>query len=212
MRFLAAVGRDVEEHGDVESERRDQLELERAQLQHIGAVGAERLEAERRRPEIAADLDGLSGSSENVADQRRRGRFAVGAGDADGVRVRLRAAQQFDIADDRHAGGAGARHRRVRRGEAVRDTRRQHQCGGLAPRDLCRIAKRDLGGNGGAGLFAVVPGQHLGAPGGKRRRRRQPGAGKAEHRDLATLEPGHGDHRATAASRSRARRLPGSRR
>src|SRR6266851_8515666 len=58
---LEMVRGDVEQHRDVEGEAADQLQLKRAGFEHVGALAAERRQRERRRAEIAADLDPLPG-------------------------------------------------------------------------------------------------------------------------------------------------------
>ena len=190
------VGGDVEQHGDIEGERLDQVELERTRLQHIDPVGAERRQRQRRRAEIAADLDPPAGLRENVADQRRRRRFAVGAGDPDIARLGLRPPQQVDVADDLDAGLAGATHRRMRLGEGQRDAGRQHQRRDAAPVDARRIdAASHLGGGRLARLGAVVPGQHLGAAFRERAHRGTPGARETQHRDPFSGKFLDDDHR-----------------
>ncbi len=49
------IGRDVEQDRDVENEALGQFELIGAHLEHVDAIGAERLERQRRYAEIAAD-------------------------------------------------------------------------------------------------------------------------------------------------------------
>ena len=127
------VWRDVEQHGDIEGERVDQLELKRAGFEDIGAVAAERRQRQSRRAEIAADLHLPPCGGQNVADQRRRRRFAVGAGDPDIACIGPRPAEQLDIADDFGAGRAGACHDGMRRGMEVRNAGRQHQRRDLPP-------------------------------------------------------------------------------
>ena len=133
---LEVIGGDVEQYRDVEGERGDQLQLKRAGFEHIGAVAAERHQRQRRGAEIAADLDPPFGGSQDVAEQRRRRRFAVGAGDADIASRGLRPAEQFDVADDLDTGRAGMHHRRMRRGKAVRDPWRQDEGGDMPPVDV----------------------------------------------------------------------------
>ena len=168
------VGGDVEQHRDIEGERLDQVELKRTRLQNINPVRAERRQRQRRRAEIAADFDPLSGLAENVADQRRRRRFAVGAGNPDITRRRLRASEQFDIADDLDPGLAGTHHCRMRLGKGQRDAGRQHQRGNAPPVHACRIDQVHLAGDRIAHLGAVIPGQHLGPAFKQRAHRRAP--------------------------------------
>ena len=77
------VGRDVEPDRDIGAEGLEQLELVGRELQHIDAARAERRQIERAAADIAADFAAPAGLGEDVADQRRRRRLAVGAGDAD---------------------------------------------------------------------------------------------------------------------------------
>ena len=96
-------------------------------------------------PRLPPTSTAPSRAREDVADQRGRRRFAVGAGDSDIARVRLSAAQQFDIADDLGAGLARPQHGRMRLGKAVRDAGRQHQrrecCANRLPSDRAAEAR-----------------------------------------------------------------------
>jgi len=56
------------------------LELVGGEFEHVAAVGAERTQRQRRRADIAADLDRAIAAGEDMADQRRRRRLAVGPG------------------------------------------------------------------------------------------------------------------------------------
>ncbi len=121
------IGRDVEQHGDVEDEAVGQLELIGAHLQHVDAVAIERLERQHRQADIAADLDLHAGGGKDMTEQRRGGRFAVGAGDAGEPRFAPVARQQLDIADDLDAGRAGARR------DADAASGRSRECRATAP-------------------------------------------------------------------------------
>ncbi len=89
------------------SRRRRQVDLERRHLDHVDALGGGRLQRQDRGADIAAHLDVAARLGEDVGDQRRRGRLAVGAGDRHERRVRRQRAalpaEQLDVADDRDA-------------------------------------------------------------------------------------------------------------
>src|SRR5665213_1338549 len=80
------VGRQIEPHRHIERRAVDQIELIGAEFQDINAVGAEPVQRQGGGAEIAADRDLAPDRTQNMRDQRRRGRFAVGAGDADEAR------------------------------------------------------------------------------------------------------------------------------
>jgi len=207
------VRRDVEENGDVEHEALGQFELVGAELQHIDAVGAQRFEQQDRHAEIAAGLRLAPGLRQDMADQRGGRRFAVGAGNAGEMRLALGQCQQFDVADDRHAGGARLRRHRMRLRIAVRNARRQHQRPRRCEIGGAEIDDRQPGLSGGVALRrCIVPGHDRGAPPLQRGGGCQAGARQAEHSDLLVAELGDFDHRLTAASAWRARRSPGSKR
>ena len=207
---------DVEQHRDVEGERVDQLELERAQLR------AHRCRRCRAAPATAPAVPRLPPIStrrpalaEDVADQRRRRRFAVGAGDADIARLGLCPAEQLDVADDLRSRPRG----RAGPPDAARDScagclatgparrcPRQSACGEVAERDLAgdRVARRGI----------VVPGEDLGAAGGERAGRRRgpsapaPARRRGDRRSCRSMR--RDASRAIAVSGSPARRSPGS--
>ena len=105
---VEVVRRDVQEHGDVEGRLDGQIELVGGKLQDEGAVARHRREVEGGGSQIAADADAAGpGRAQQVADERRRRRLAVGAGDADVARLRQRAPEQLDVADHLDAGGLG---------------------------------------------------------------------------------------------------------
>ncbi len=210
---LEMVRRDVEQDGDVEGQALRQLELIGAHLQHIDAVGGEGRERQRRRAEIAADRHLAPGLGDDMADQRSRRRFAVGAGDADIARVGAALREQLDVADDLGAGGAGARGDGIGLRIGVRDAGREDErgnAGEVAGGEIddghaCRRRGAALGGR-------VVPGHDAGAAALQRLRRDEAGAGEAHDGHLLAPERRHVDHAPTAASGWRARRSPGSRR
>ena len=114
---LEMVGREVQPDRDVGAEAARQIELVGRHFEHVGAPLAGRLEIERGAADIAADGD-RTGDREHVAEQRRRRRLAVGAGDRDeaGAAFRL-APQKLDVADDLDLGAL----RELARSGAARD-------------------------------------------------------------------------------------------
>ena len=207
------VGRDVEPHRDVGMEGLEQFELIGGKLQHVEAAFAERLEVERTAPDIAADFAAGAGLLEDVADQRRRRRLAVGAGDGDEPRPGLRPCQQLDVADDRLAGGARGDRHGMRYRQGAGNARADHESGDARPVDRGRV------GDPGAEMRrrvarrrivvpddAVDPGCPQGTHG------RQAGAREPQHHERRTLEDGEIDHPFTAASGWRGRPSRGWRR
>ena len=203
------VRRDVEPHRDVGVEGLQQLELVGGELQHVEAALAERREIERTAADIAADFAARTGLLEDVADQRRRRRLAVGACDGDELRLWLRPGQQFDIADDRLAGGA--RHDRdgMRRRQRAGNARADHERRDSRPIDRHRI------GDPGSGLCrrvtrrgTVVPGDTIDSGCTEGAHGRQAGAREPQHDERRTLEDGEIDHPFTGASGSPGRPSP----
>jgi hypothetical protein len=88
-------------------EARHQIDLEGRQLQHIDAVLDRLAQQEHRLADIAADIAVTAGRLEQMAGERRRRRFAVGAGDRHelGATARELALKDFRVADDFDACG-----------------------------------------------------------------------------------------------------------
>ena len=134
-----------------------------------------------------------AGRRGEMRDQRRGGRFAVGAGDGDEGRIRRKlralAAEQFDIADHRDAGFLRERDDPMRRRMGERHAGRQHQCRDLGPVDVVQICGGNAGGIGlGDALRVIVVGNNIGAAGKQRTGAHQPRAAQTEHRDLFPRE------------------------
>ena len=135
-----------------------------------------------------------------MRDQRRGGRFAVGAGDGDERRIRrvtaALPAKQFDIADHLDAGLLRRQHAPVRRRMGQRRAGRQHQSGEIRPGYFAQIRRDETGLRGfGEFLGAVVAGDHFRPARLQSMAARQPGAAEAEHRDRLARKGGDGDHR-----------------
>ena len=158
-------------------ERRRQVELVGRHLEHVDAPACVSARATGRRADVAADRDVAAGRRQDVGDQRRGGRLAVGAGDGDERRVRrvrrALAAEQLDVADDLDA----------RRRCALSTV----QCGSGwvsgTPGDSTSAAKlRPVGAaqiDDGEALGLRAPRRVLGGvvvPGGDHARRRRPSA------------------------------------
>ena len=114
-----------------------------------------------------------------MGDQRRGGRFAVGAGDGDkrairGVNATL-AHEQLDIADDLDTGGMGEINGPMRLRMCQRNPRRQDEGGEIRPVRLMEIAGSDpCGSRLGNAVGIVVPGRDQRATGNQRLRSRKP--------------------------------------
>ena len=157
---IDVVGRDVEPHRDMGVEGLQQFELVGRQLQHVEAALAQRRQVERAAADIAADLAAHAGLGEDMADQRRRRRLAVGAGDGDEPRLVLGARQQLDVADDRLAGGARRGGHGMRLGKGAGNARADDQRGDARPVDARGVGDVQPGLRGGiARGGVVVPGR-----------------------------------------------------
>ncbi len=124
-----------------------------------------------------------------MRDQRRGGRFAVGAGDGDegGNRRKPAAftAEQFDVAD--HLDGIFLRERDgpMRNRMRQRHAGRQDQCCDLRPIDAVQIGGRDAGGGRlRHARRVVVEADDVGAAGKQGAGADQAGAAQPEHGDL----------------------------
>ena len=84
---VEVVGRDVEQHADAGRQRRRQLDLERRHLDHVDAVCGRRLQVQDGGADVAAHLHVASRRAQDVGDERRGRRLAVGAGDGDERRI-----------------------------------------------------------------------------------------------------------------------------
>eukprot|EP01037_Dinobryon_pediforme_P019780 gene19779-20255_t len=108
-----------------------------------------------------------------MRDERRRRRFAVGAGNGDEGRVRAKrralAAEELDVADDLDTRRAGEADAPVRLGMGERHAGRQHEGGEARPVGRAQVLDIDAGGAGGiAPGLAVVPGDDIRATGDER--------------------------------------------
>ena len=134
-----------------------------------------------------------------MGDQRRRRRFAVGAGDRDEGSVRRKqsalAAEQFDIADDLDGDGFRQNNRPMRLGMGQRHAGRQNERRERAPIGGGKIDDRNARcARARSCACVVVPGRHLRAASAKRVRGREAGASEPEQRDLAGFEAADRDH------------------
>ena len=109
---IEVVGREVQQHGDPRVERLGRLELEAADLDDVHRVGRRlgHLRAERRRRCCRRRVACTPAACEHPADERRRRRLALRAGDRDDPAAQP-ARRQLDLADDRHAAPRARRRR-----------------------------------------------------------------------------------------------------
>ena len=102
------VRSDIQEDADVEGRLDGQIELVGGELEDEGPVAWHRRKIEGGGPQIAADPNVAgAGRTQQMTDERRRRRFAVGAGDADVAGLRQRAPEELDIADQLDASIVG---------------------------------------------------------------------------------------------------------
>ena len=172
---VEVIGREVEQNADRRIYGRSEIDLEGRALDDVVAAGARRIERQDRPADVAAERHLAAAHRQQMRDESRRGRLAVGAGDGDERRCRhgaaTLAAEQFDVADDLDAGRTCADHWPGRLRMSERNAGRQHQGGEALPIGDPEIA------NGHARGFrcrdrirAVVPSRNLGAAGGERER------------------------------------------
>ena len=203
---------EIDQDADRRIERGREIDLIGRALDDVNAVtvGLRRRERQDRGADIAAELRVHAGRRGEMGDQRRRRRFAVGAGDGDERRVRrvmpALAAEQFDVADHLDAGLVRERRRPMRRRMGERHAGRQHQRRDLAPIGVAQIGGRNAGRVGFRhARRVVVEGDDVGAAGEQRAGARQPRAAQPEHRDLFAGKGRDRNHDgATSASRSTA--------
>ncbi len=189
------VRRDVQHDRHIAVQRLDQVELVGRQLQHIDRAAVQAFEIQHADADIAANTDILAGLPQDMADQRRRGRLAVGAGDADDARalvlleIGYGAGEQLHVADHRHAHHLRHLHETVGLRETVGNARRQHQsCKGL-PVASVEIDQRNAGIRRRlARGFIIVPGADPRAPGHQGAARRKARTAKAVDRDIPAIE------------------------
>ena len=79
---------DVEQDADGRIERGRKIDLIGRHLDDVDAARARRLQRQDRGADIAAHLGVVAGDAQQMRDQRRGGRLAVGAGDGDERRIR----------------------------------------------------------------------------------------------------------------------------
>ena len=171
-----------------------------------------RLKFENRRTDVAAQLHIMARLPQNMRDERRRGGFAVGAGDGDKMRIRRQAralpAEQLDVADDLYPCGPRLANGPMGRGMGERNARRKNERGKARPVCGDQIHHRRALRHGALtrGL-AIIPGGHFGAAREKRAHRRKPRPAKAKERDSASTKAGGWSHHLTlsVASPMRAR-------
>jgi hypothetical protein len=118
---VEVVRRHVQHRGRLELEGIRRLQLVRGQLEHVHGGGRPREQVERGLAEVAADAHRDARRPGELADQRRDGALAVGAGDADDAATRL-AREQLDVADQVEPLRGGP----AQEGLGQRDTRRYH--------------------------------------------------------------------------------------
>ena len=205
------VGREVQEYPRGRIERRRKVDLVGGAFDNIIAFRRRRIERQDGRAYVSAQLRVAAAALQDMGDERRRRRLAVGPGNGDERAIgRMRPSlpdEKLDVADDLDAGPTGEIDAPVRLRMRQGNARRQHESRYLRPVDRSQVRRMHaLGGRPGDAVRIVVPGRHLGAAGLQRMRGREPRSAEAEEGDLPAGEGGDRDHRAlTAASASRGR-------
>ncbi len=140
----------------------------------MDAARRRRLQIQHRHADIAAKLHVAARLAQDVSNQRRRRRFAVGAGDGDQRRVGRAsgalAGEQLDVADHLDPGGPRAVHRPVRLGVRQRHAGRQQQRVEARPVGLAQINQPEVRLRPRS--LAVVPRCNLGPSSNQRTRGR----------------------------------------
>jgi len=172
----------------------------------MGMPAARRLEREDRCADVAATLGGIAGRGEQMGDERRRRRLAIGAGDGDERRVgRDRpalAAVKLDVADHLDGGIAREPDRPVGRRMGERHAGREHERGNARPFDTAQVLDRKtLAGRFRRLAGRIVAGDHPGAAGLQRAAHGEAGRAEAEHRKGASGKGGERDHRSLRVER-----------
>ena len=190
---------DIDQDADRGIERRRKVDLIGRHLDDVDPPHPRRLQRQDRGADIAAHLGVVAGDPHQMRDQRRRGGFAVGAGDGDERRIRRMtaalAAKQFDIADHFDAGLLRRQHGPVRRRMGQRRAGRQHQGGEIRPGYVAQIRRDETGLRGlGDVVGTVVAGDHFRAAGLQGMAARKPRSAEAEHRDRLACKGSDGDH------------------
>ena len=187
---VQVIGAEVQHNSYVEAQSCDSLQHVRRHFEGIDPLRPQYIEIERRRAQIPPHLTGHAGALQNVVDQRRRGGFAIGAGDAHeaclGMTCQHRAIQKLHITQDGRASCRCGLRRWMGGRQMVRNARRKQQRigaegagGGVLQREARRFGCR-------AGFGPVIPDRDLSTPGSEAPRRRQ----------ACTAKPNHGDARA----------------
>ncbi len=125
------IGRQVDEKADARPKRRRKVDLEGRALQHMNAIRRRRRQVEHGHADVAAERDVAACLGQDMGDQRRRRRFAVGAGDGDERRGRRArrplAREELDVADHFDAGRPRALDGPMRLRMGQRHARRQYE-------------------------------------------------------------------------------------
>ena len=193
------VRRDIQQNADRGIQRGRQIDLVGRHLDHMDAALGGRLQRQDGGADIAAHLGVEAGLAHQMRDQRRGGRFAVGAGNRDERRVggmpRALATEQFDVADHLDAGRLRHLHGPVRHGIRQRHAGSQDQRGEIFPRHATQIGGDEIGARGlDHAVDAVVAGDHLGAAFTQRMARSEARAAEAEYGDRLAGKGSDGDH------------------
>ena len=189
---IEVIGGDVEQRGDARMESVGRLELKAGGLDHaeaaVSAAGVPTASASGS-PRLPPTKVGRPRRAQHVADQRRGGRLAVGAGDRDDRR-RDEPRGQLHLAGDGHA-------RRPRGGQLrdLRDARRQHDQIGAAGRSRAvpaQLAGTPAGSRARAAARAVAGRLSVAVTRAPRAaqsaRRRDPGAPETDHQTRLSRE------------------------
>ena len=196
---------EIGEDGDIGGEGAGEIALVARKLEHKHLAVMGRFGIEHAKPDIARHLRRAPRRFQHVVDEGDGGGFAVGAGDGDHARRGGEAVpalggpgteEEADVVVERHAGAHGRFHGGVRggveMGDAGRDDQERHAVKGAGAGEIGQFDALRPGLR--ARLFAVIPGDHLGASGPERGGGREPRTPEPQHRHPAAFVSARRDH------------------
>lgn len=204
------IGSEVEKNAGSRIDRGCQVNLVGRALNNVEALRLRRIEAQYRRTDIAAKLRIATSRFQNMCDQRRGGRLAVGPGNRNEGAIRRVGTtfsdKELDIADDLDAGGFRQIDGPVRLRMRQRHARCQHEGGETRPVNRPKIRRLDALGLGLCDTVGIIIESHdVGTAGDQRPGRDKTRTAEPEKNDFLTLERRDRDHRSPQLQGSEAK-------